>query len=97
MPAYVIVGDVVTDDERLHAYARLVPTTLEPFGGQLLVRGGRIDVVEGDWRVPRTVIIAFPSVDDAWKWYQSDAYQEIIELRNEAADTGYLVIAEGVD
>lgn len=80
----------------MREYARVVPSTLEPFGGQFLVRGGQIDVVEGAWTTPRLVIIAFPSLDHARDWYHSDAYQAIITIRFDAARTDFLLFADGL-
>lgn len=96
MAAYVIAGNHVTDDETMREYAKLVPATLAPFDGQFLVRGGQVEVVEGEWTAPRVVIIAFPGRDHARNWYHSDAYQAIIRMRFEGARTDFFMFVDGV-
>src|SRR5215213_2083925 len=96
LAAYVIAGNQVTDDEAMREYAKLVPATLEPFGGQFLVRGGQIDLVEGEWATPRLVIISFPILEHARNWYESDAYQAIIQMRFDGARTDFFMFADGV-
>ncbi len=96
MPAYMIAGSEVTDAEALREYAQQVSATLEPFGGQVLVRAGEIEVVEGAWTSPRVVVIAFPSREHARNWYYSDAYQAIIQQRFDGARTDFFMFVEGV-
>jgi uncharacterized protein (DUF1330 family) len=96
LAAYVIAGNNVTDAEVMREYAKLVPATLEPFGGRFVVRGGQIEVVEGAWTTSRLVVIEFPSLDHARDWYRSDAYQAIIQMRFDAAQTDFLLFADGV-
>jgi uncharacterized protein (DUF1330 family) len=96
LAAYVIAGNHVTDDETMREYAKQVPATLEPFGGQFLVRGGQIDLAEGEWTTPRVVVIAFPSLEHARNWYHSEAYQAIIQTRFAGARTDFFMFVEGV-
>jgi uncharacterized protein (DUF1330 family) len=96
MPAYVIVGLDVTEPEAYEEYRRAVPATLAPYGGQFVVRGGAFEVIEGDWPVSRTVVLAFPSVEQVTAWYGSEAYQAILPIRQRHARTQFMVVAEGV-
>jgi len=96
MPAYVLAGSTVVDAEKLQEYAKQVPATLEPFGGKYVSLGGQVDVVEGTWTTPGLVIIEFPDLDHARGWYQSDAYQSIIQKRFEAVQTEFFLIVEGL-
>ncbi|MFQ6018935.1 MAG: DUF1330 domain-containing protein [Kiloniellaceae bacterium] len=95
MAAYLIAHLDVTDPSGFEAYRALVPAVIERFGGRYLVRGGRVEVLEGDWTVPRLVIIAFDDLAQAKRFYGSPEYQEILPLRLEAAK-GTVVIAEGI-
>jgi uncharacterized protein (DUF1330 family) len=96
MAAYVISGIDVSEPEAYAEYVRGVPTMLEPHGGRFVVRGGALDVIEGEWPAARTVIIDFPSVEQARAWYESAAYQALLPIRQRHARTGFLVIVEGV-
>jgi len=94
MPAY-IVGDVtVTDKDRYRDYSAHTESTLTPYGGRFVVRGGPSEVLEGTWQPGRLVLIEFPSAQAARDWYASDAYQAILPIRHEAS-TGSLVLVEG--
>jgi len=94
MPAYVIADVTVTDPERYPDYVRLVPATLEPFGGRFIVRGGSVEVAEGEWRPQRLVVIEFPSLDRAKAWYESPEYGPARELRWKYSN-GNILFVEG--
>lgn len=96
MAAYVIAGIDVTEPEEYAEYARGVPATLEPYGGRFVVRGGALEVIEGQWPAGRTVILGFPSVEQAKAWYESEAYQALRPIRQRHARTDFLVVVEGV-
>ncbi len=96
MSAYVVVSVEVADAETYTEYSRQVPATLEPYGGQFLVRGGSTESLEGAWPSPRMVILQFPDVEQAKAWHASPAYQAILPIRQRNARTDFLVVAEGV-
>lgn len=62
------------------------------FGGEALVVEEEPDVREGSWLFTRTVVLKFPSVEQARAWYESADYQAIIGHRK-AASVGNLIIA----
>jgi uncharacterized protein (DUF1330 family) len=73
----------------------MVPATLVPFGGRFVVRGGQTEVLEGEWRPARLVLLEFPSVERARAWWNSPEYAEARALR-QATSIGTLIILEGV-
>jgi uncharacterized protein (DUF1330 family) len=95
MPAYVIANVTVKDPVRYEDYRRLVTPTLAKFGGRFIVRGGRVEVLEGDWRPSRLVLIEFPSADAAREWWNSPEYSEARRIRQATSD-GTLLLLEGV-
>ncbi len=94
MKAYVIAAETVNDEAMFDLYRKEVPATLVPFGGQLVVRGGKLTVLEGQWPHPRCVIIEFPSRSAAQDWYESAEYRQIISLRH-MSSVGNLIIVDG--
>lgn len=92
MTALVIVDVRVTDTARFEEYKKLVPATLTPFGGKFLARGGRVDVLEGDWDPKRIVVIEFPTVERARAWWASEEYRVPKQMRIESADTRMIVV-----
>jgi uncharacterized protein (DUF1330 family) len=95
MPAYVIANVIVRDPVRYEDYRRLVTPTLAKYGGRFLARGGRIEVLEGDWQPNRLVILEFPSMDHARHWWNSPEYSEARLIR-QATSEGTLILLEGV-
>ena len=95
MAGYVIADVEVLDAEEYEEYRKLVPATLEPYGGRFIVRGGRAEVLEGTWRPSRIVVLEFPSVERARAWYESDAYRGAKVLRQRTSK-GSLLLVEGV-
>lgn len=95
MSAYVIAEVEVTDPGRFEEYRRLVPPTIEAFGGRYVVRGGAIDGREGGWQPKRIVVIEFDDVERAKAWHDSDLYAPARALREASANTRMIVV-EGV-
>jgi uncharacterized protein (DUF1330 family) len=82
MPAYFFV-DVreVKDPAKMEEYRKGVSAVVEQFGGRYLVRGGPFEVVEGEWRPVFPVLVEFPSMEAARRWYDSEDYRELKQLR----------------
>jgi uncharacterized protein (DUF1330 family) len=95
MPAYVIADVTVTDPATMEEYRKLVPATLAPYGGRFIVRGGAHETVEGDWKPNRLVVLEFPTMEQARRWYDSEEYREPKAMRLRAGRTN-LVIVDGV-
>lgn len=95
MAGYLIAHLDVTDPEGFEAYRAKVPAVIAQYGGRYLIRGGAVEAVEGDWTVPRLVVLAFDSVAQARRFYDSPEYQAILPLRLNASK-GTVVFAEGV-
>jgi len=95
LSAYVIAEVNVTDPKLYEEYRKLVPATLEKYGGRFAVRGGAVDPKEGGWNPARFVIVEFPTMALARKWYDSPEYAPALALRHRAANTR-LILVEGV-
>jgi uncharacterized protein (DUF1330 family) len=95
MVAYVINDMEVTDPALLEDYKKLSPATVEQYGGRFLVRGGRLEALEGTWQPKRLVILEFPSLDQAKAWLNSTEYASARRLRQQASKSN-IVVVEGV-
>ena len=93
-PAYVIAEVDVTDPTTFQKYAEKVPETLAPFNGHYLVRGGKIQAVEGE-APKRFVVIAFESMEKAQAWEDSPTYDAIKPIRHSSAKSR-VFITEGI-
>jgi uncharacterized protein (DUF1330 family) len=83
------------DQAPYEEYRQHVGASITEAGGRFLVRGDKLDVVEGDWRPAWLVVIEFPSMRALRSWYDSDSYQELKELRLLSTE-GDMVFADGV-
>ena len=92
MAAYLIVQVKVNDPKRYEDYKKMVPPSLEPYGGRFLVRGGAVEAMEGSWKPARLVVIEFDSVERAKAWWGSREYAEAKALRQATADTEMILV-----
>ena len=95
MAGYIIAQVDITDPEIFENYRSQVPATLKPFGGEFVIRGGAMEELEGEWPIPRVVVIQFPSVEQAKAWWASGKYRGPKTLRQSASHTN-LIVVEGV-
>jgi uncharacterized protein (DUF1330 family) len=95
MPAYVIVETDISDPEQYEQYKAASPAAVAAGGGRFVVRGGETAVFEGDWDPARLVVLEFPDLETARRWYASESYQETKKLREGAARLN-VVAVEGV-
>jgi uncharacterized protein (DUF1330 family) len=96
MPAYVI-ADVrdARDAEALAEYRRGNTGAVARHGGRFLIRGGEMEVLEGEWDTRRIVLVEFPDMAAARGWYESDDYAPLKALRQSASATN-IILVEGV-
>jgi len=96
MAVYALVELEITDLDGMGPYVESVAQTIEAHGGRYLVRGGHCEVQEGDMgEYPVKVIVEFPSMHAAKRWYGSAEYQAILPYRTENA-AGNFIWLEGV-
>lgn len=95
MTAYVIAEVEVTDQVAFAAYRNQVPATLQQYAGEYIIRGAETETVEGSWEPKRLVVIKFPTMDQAKKWYNSEEYSAAMKLRKLSAKANVLFV-EGV-
>jgi uncharacterized protein (DUF1330 family) len=94
MSAYLIGEIEVTDPAGYEEYRKQVLAVVTKYGGKFLVRGGKVDAKEGGWNPKRVVLLEFPSMAQAQKWYDSAEYAPLIKLRQKASK-GRLILVEG--
>jgi uncharacterized protein (DUF1330 family) len=94
MAAYVIGEIEVTDPATYEDYRTQVLATIQKHGGKFLVRGGKVEALEGGWSPKRLVLLEFPTMEQALKWYRSADYAPLIKVRQKAS-RGKLVAVEG--
>src|SRR2546430_7197962 len=76
MPAYIIVEIDIVDPIGYEEYKKLAGATVEKYGGKYIVRGGKTEVLEGDWKPKRIVVLEFESAQRAREWVNCEEYRE---------------------
>jgi uncharacterized protein (DUF1330 family) len=93
MPAYVIASVTEAwDQDALVEYRERNTVAVAKHGGRFVARGGRLEILEGDYAPVRVVIIEFPDLDAARGWYDSADYAPLRELRVGASKTDIYVV-----
>jgi uncharacterized protein (DUF1330 family) len=96
VPAYVVIDVKSTDPEKAARYRERSGPSVEQHGGRFVVRGGAVDVLEGDWEPERIVVIEFASREAARAWYDSDDYRAARAVR-QGGGTWNMVVVDGLD
>ena len=92
MPAYVVVEINVLDHGQYERYKASVNPSIEAYGGRYLVRGGRVETLEGSWSPQRFVIMEFADADRARAWWNSREYAAPKRIRQAASHTEMIVV-----
>lgn len=92
MPAYVIADIDVQDAEKFEEYKKLAPPSSVPYGARYLVRGGKVEGLEGSWMPRRFVVIEFPSAEQARAWWNSSAYGAAKAIRQTCALSNFILV-----
>jgi uncharacterized protein (DUF1330 family) len=93
--AYIIANVTVTNPMQYEEYKKWSGAAMQAHGAQLCVRGGKVEVLEGDWVPERLVILKFASVAAAKAFNASPEYGKARAVRQGAAVTRMIVV-EGV-
>jgi uncharacterized protein (DUF1330 family) len=93
--AYIIANVEVTNPEQYEEYKRLSTIAMKAHGAEPCVRGGKVEVLEGDWAPKRMVVLKFPSMEQAKAFYNSVEYGAARKSR-EGAAVMRMVLVEGV-
>ena len=96
MPAaYIIANVTVTNAEQYAEYRKLSTIAVDAYGAEFCVRGGAVEVLEGDWTPDRVVILKFASLEKAKAYYHSVEYTAAIQAR-QGASVMRMIVVEGV-
>ncbi|WP_447915215.1 DUF1330 domain-containing protein [Delftia acidovorans] len=92
---YIIASVTVTKPKQYEEYRKWSTEAMRVHGAEVCVRGGKVEVLEGDWNPGRTVILKFPSFEAARAFYDTPEYLRAREAR-EGASIMRMVCVEGV-
>ena len=93
--AYIIANVTVTNPEQYDEYKKLSSIAMTAHGAEVCVRGGKVEVLEGDWTPERVVLLKFKDVGRAHDFYNSPEYGQAIQARKNIS-VMRMVLVEGV-
>ena len=86
MAAYLVGHISVKNEELWRQYVTGVSESLSTFASKVIFRGNLVSVLAGSHEHTRVVVIEFSDHVTLDRWFQSDKYQSLIPLREEAAN-----------
>lgn len=95
MAAYWLARCRISDPVEYKKYTDLVPGILAQYGGKVLARGGKYQIMEGPQDFHRFVVIEFPTHKDAVNCFESPEYVRAAAFRRAGAGVVENVIVEG--
>ena len=93
--AYIIANVAVTNPVQYEDYKKWSSAAMQAHGAEVCVRGGQVEVLEGDWTPDRLVVLKFPSAEAARRFNDSPEYGKARASRQGAA-VMRMVLVEGV-
>jgi len=93
-PAYTIAEIEVTDPAGYQKYMEGTTTGIPAAGGRFIVRGGKSFVLNGA-PPKRIAVIQWESLEKAQAFFDSEAYKQLIPIRDKSSNFRAFVI-EGV-
>ena len=81
----------IYDAEKLAAYAELAKPAIESQGGRFLVRGAAV-YAAGSGFMERTVIVEWPTLNEAQAAYDSPAYQAALDALSDGVDRDFRIV-----
>lgn len=94
MNCYFIANIKIKDELEYKKYLDKADEIFKKFKGKYLVVDNNPDVLEGNWRYSRVVVISFKTKKDFYNWYNSEDYKEILKHRLNAADCDSILTKE---
>ncbi|HNX29682.1 MAG TPA: DUF1330 domain-containing protein [Syntrophomonadaceae bacterium] len=96
MPAYVLIEIEIHDKSMYFQYIEKARPIVESYGGNYIIRGGKTEILFGDWEPERIILIEFPARENIERCFHSTEYLEIKHLRENSTNTRAIIL-EGYD
>ena len=91
---WIAIYKNLKNSENIKKYAEKATPAIKKYNGKILARGGKVETIEGT-PSPRTVLIEFPSLQEAVNCYQSDEYQTAMKI-GKGEFNRHIQIVEGI-
>jgi uncharacterized protein (DUF1330 family) len=96
MPAYWVARSKINDPVEYKKYTDQVPGIIAKFGGKVLARGGKFQIMEGPDKFHRFIVIEFPTFEQGVACFTSPEYDKAAAFRRSGAGEVETIMVEGV-
>jgi len=96
MPAYWVARAKINDPAEYQKYADLAPAIIAKFGGKVLARGGKFQIMEGPAKFNRFAVIEFPTFEQGVACFTSPEYDHAAAFRRGGAGEVETIVVEGI-
>ncbi|MCK4990307.1 MAG: DUF1330 domain-containing protein [Bacteroidales bacterium] len=86
MSVYFVANILICNDQEYQFYLDRVEEIFARYKGRYLAVDNSPEVLEGEWKYSRAVLIRFDKQADFDAWYRSDEYKEILKYRLAASE-----------
>jgi len=97
MPAYWVARSRIVDPVEYKKYTDRIPAIFTKYGGRVLARGGRFQIMEGPEKFHRFVVVEFDTFEEGVACFQSTEYEEAAAFRRNGAGEVETIVVEGGD
>jgi uncharacterized protein (DUF1330 family) len=91
---WIAIYKDIKNIDNIKKYGEKATPAIKKYNGTILARGGKVETIEGQ-PSPRTVLIEFPTMEDALRCYNSVEYQEAKKI-GKGEFNRHIQIVEGV-
>ncbi len=92
MSVFMIVQVAIDDPDDYQNYTRLSGPLIKKYGGNILVRGGNVETLEGDQCTDRIVVVEFPNAEAVRSFYHSEEYQQASLIRRRCSNAQFIIV-----
>ncbi|HZL31464.1 MAG TPA: DUF1330 domain-containing protein [Pseudolabrys sp.] len=96
MPAYWVSRSKINDPVEYKKYTDQIPGILAKFGGKVLARGGKFQIMEGPDKFQRFIVIEFPTFEQGVACFTSPEYDAAAAFRRSGAGEVETIMVEGI-
>ncbi len=93
--AFIVANVTITNPVQYEQYKQWSSAAIVAHGAEVCVRGGKVEILEGDWQPDRLVILKFPSLEAAHRFNDSPEYAKARAARTGAAIMR-MILVEGI-
>ena len=95
MSAYILANVQVTNPAQYEDYKKFSSAAMQVHGAEVCVRGGKVEVLEGDWSPDRVVLLKFPTVEAA-RAFNDSPEDALARQSRQGAAVMRMVLIEGL-